>query len=231
MPVRAVLFDFGGTLVSSLRDPRPVFAAAAVRAGVELDLDRYLRANEELWQELWPQGPQWIGKVPSFADEVHERALRRVGAKGSLEAMVRCIREEAISPRWHVPFPESEPVLRQLRLDGRSVHLLSNNVDYLPMLLENLGWSGLFDSVTYSQEIGCVKPDRQLFQLALARAGVGPDQALHVGDSWEADVLGASAAGIPSLWLNREHRAAPGPCKEIQTLRELVPWIANGSRR
>lgn len=217
MRARAVLFDFGGTLVEPYTDLLAAFRAAGRRAGVELPWAEYLRANETLWEELWPQSADWIGRRPSFADEIHARALRAVGFDGPVEPMVECIREEATSPRFHAPFPESDGVLRELGDRGIAAHLVSNNVDYLPFLLERLGWADRFASVTYSQEIAVAKPDPRLFQLALRRAACAAEDAVFVGDSWEADVVGAQRAGIRPIWLNR----AGTP------LRQGVPMIEN----
>jgi len=228
MPVRSLFFDFGGTLVHSRMDLLPPFREAARRADVRLAFEEFRRANEAVWEELWPNAPAMLGKQPSFADVVHERALRRVGAEGSIERMVDCLREELLSPRWHEPFPETEPALRAARSRGLRLHLVSNNIDYLPSILRNLGWSGLFDSVTFSQEIGVSKPDPRIFRLALGRAGCAPEDAVHVGDSWEADYLGATGVGMRAVWLNRTRVAPPGPCESITDLRGLGPLLSAG---
>lgn len=150
MDVRKIILDFGGTVVRSRADLLPFFQAAAKRAGTTLLWEAFLAANEESWEELWPTATALLGKIPSFADLVREKALRKVGAVESVEQLVQYIREEALSPRWSQPFPETESTLRQLRERGYRFHLLSNNVDYLPILLRNLGWGGMFESVTYS---------------------------------------------------------------------------------
>ncbi len=221
MVPRALLLDFGGTLVGSRAAFLPLFQEAGRRTGVRVDWSRFLRANEEVWEDLWPEAPRLLGRTPSFADIVHARALERADATGPIEKMVQCIREEALSPRWSPPFTESEEVLRHLRTAGHRVHLLSNNVDYLPILLRNLGWSELFETVTYSQEIGISKPDVRLFREALRRAGCEPRDAIHVGDSWEADYLGAKRAGLRAVWLNRGGVVPPEPCEMIRDLREI----------
>jgi HAD superfamily hydrolase (TIGR01509 family) len=218
---RAVFFDFGGTLVRSVPDMLPIFQAAAQRAKVRVAWDAFLRANEEIWQQLWPEAPRLLGQTPSFADRVHRRALERVVAEGSIERMVRCIREEAISPRWHPPFPETELALRKLRARGLSLHVVSNNVDYLPLLLRNLGWSDASESVTFSQELGVSKPDPRIFRHALDRAGCPSDEALYVGDSWESDYVGARGAGIAAVWLNRSGNPPPTACRQVRDLLEF----------
>lgn len=217
----AVFFDFGGTLCRSRADILPVFQEAARRAGIKVRWEEYLRVNEEVWNELWPDAPQLVGVVPSFAERVHEGALRRIGFEGATEPFVRYISEEATSPRWHEPFPETEATLTHLRARGTPVHIVSGNVDYLPVLLANLGWSGFFDSVTYTQEVGFQKPDPRVFRFALRRAHQDPHGALFVGDSWDADYLGARRVGMPAIWLNRTRQPAPEPCQQIATLSEI----------
>lgn len=218
---RSVFLDFGGTLCQSRADLLPVFREAAERAGTRIPEETYLRANEECWEELWPSAPRMVGQIPSFADRVHEMALRRIGFDGPIDAVVRNIREAAISPRWHEPFPEAEESLRRLRTLGIPMHLLSGNVDYLPTLLANLGWTEFFRTVTFTQEVGVQKPDVRVFRFALQRANLAPADAVYIGDSWEADILGAEGAGMSAVWLNRTGRPAPGPCREIRSLDEL----------
>lgn len=224
--IAAVFLDFGGTVVRPRRALLPFFRVAARRAGVRVPWTEFLRANETVWAELWPRGPSLVGHRPSFADLVHEHALRRAGARGPLMRMVRTIRAEATSPRWHRPYAETPRVLARMRALGLSLHLISNNVDYLPVLLGRLGWAHTFDTVTYSQELGHSKPDLRIFRTALRRAACPPDRALYVGDSWEADYLGARGAGMEAVWLNRRAKRPPGPCRQIRRLDELPALLS-----
>ncbi len=224
---RAVFFDFGGTLCRSRADILPVFQEAARRAGVAVPWEPFLRANDDCWVELWPEAPALVGKLPSFADRVHEEALRRIGFAGPIDLLVRRIREEAVSARWHEPFPETEATVRRLRSLGASVHVVSGHVDYLPIILDNLGWSELFDTVTFTQEVGVQKPDPRVFRFALDRARREAAGSLFVGDSWEADYLGASRAGMTAVWLNRTGEPAPEPCLQITTLGEVPALLAD----
>ncbi|MGI0071730.1 MAG: HAD family hydrolase [Thermoplasmata archaeon] len=231
MTRRSVFFDFGGTLCHSRADILPVFREAARRAKVQVRWPEYLRANEECWDELWPEAPQMVGKSPSFADRVHEMALRRIGFDGPIELLVQYIREEATSPRWQVPFPETAATLVRLREHGTSIHVVSGHVDYLPIIIANLGWSNLFDTVTFTQEVGFQKPDPRVFRFALERANQEPEGGTFVGDSWEADYLGAKSVGMTAIWLNRTGRPAPGPCRQIGTLGEVPSLLAEPEGR
>jgi putative hydrolase of the HAD superfamily len=227
MTVPSVFFDFGGTLCESRADILPIFQEAARRAGIQVPWNEFLRANEECWNELWPEAPQMVGQTPAFADRVHEMALRRVGFTGSPELFVRCCREEATSARWHAPFEDTEATLTSLRAARIPLHVISGHVDYLPVIIANLGWSAYFETVTFTQEVGVQKPDPRVFRYALERAGKQPAESLYVGDSWEADYLGAKSAGMMAVWLNRTGRPARGPCHEITSLRHLHPLLSN----
>ncbi len=221
-PPRVILLDFGGTLAEPLSDMLPLFRAAARDTGLRVRWEVFLRETDLAWEELWPRAPTYVGRLPSFADLVHERALRRARAEGPVDATVQRIRDLVLSPESHPPFPETEEVLRTLHRRGYALHVLSNHTDYLPVILRNLGWSRFLEGVTYSQELGAQKPDPRLFGLALARARCAPAEALHVGDLWEADYRGAQRAGIPALWLNRTGAAAPDACDQIRDLRGLL---------
>lgn len=201
-----------------------MFREAAERARVQVPWNEYLRANEECWTQLWPEAPRLVGAMPAFADRVHEMALRRIGFNGPIDVLVRYIREEATSGRWHAPFPETESTLTRLRDAGVPLHVISGHVDYLPVIIENLGWSDLFDTVTFTQEAGVQKPDPRVFRFALKRAGRNPADSIYVGDSWEADYVGATEVGMSAIWLNRGGQPAPGPCREIRAPGDLLHY-------
>jgi putative hydrolase of the HAD superfamily len=65
------------------------------------------------------------------------------------------------------------------------------------------------------------KPDPRIFEIALARAGVGPAEAVMVGDSWENDIQGARAAGVRAVWFNRNDAAVADPA--VPAITSLEP--------
>ena len=83
----------------------------------------------------------------------------------------------------------------------------------------------LVDFVLVSEEFGVAKPDPAIFHEALRLAGVKPEEAIFVGDSAEFDMAGARAAGIPTVWVNRDGRPwtepGPPPTRQIHSLDDL----------
>lgn len=92
--------------------------------------------------------------------------------------------------------------------------------------ISHFGLEQFMDVVVVSEEVGMAKPDPAIFWLALRQLGVGPEEAVYVGDSLEHDLRGAAAAGLAFVWMNPRQRAlpvgAPQPVATITRLGELL---------
>ncbi|HEX6289927.1 MAG TPA: HAD-IA family hydrolase [Herpetosiphonaceae bacterium] len=124
------------------------------------------------------------------------------------------------------PFPESRAVLEWLHTRGFCVGAVSDWAPTLPRILHAHGFTRFLDFVLCSGNIGFAKPSLQFYRLALQRAGVQPHEALHIGDSYYADVRGARAAGIEPVLLDRAGKAPAVDCAVIRDLRELETMLA-----
>ncbi|MFS0780137.1 HAD family hydrolase [Bacillus sp. 1P06AnD] len=80
-----------------------------------------------------------------------------------------------------------------------------------------------FDEIIISGSFGKGKPDASIFEFALDQIGVGPDEALMIGDNLMTDILGSNRAGIKNVWINRhgKERNEVEPTYEIKHLEEL----------
>jgi putative hydrolase of the HAD superfamily len=99
---------------------------------------------------------------------------------------------------WRI-FPDTLPTLDALRTHGLHVGIISNWDQRLRPLLDRLGLEARVDSLTISCEVGVEKPARKIYQAALAAANVPPQDSIHVGDSVQEDLEGATAAGMRAL--------------------------------
>ncbi len=111
--------------------------------------------------------------------------------------------------RWQVvpgtsPFPEVRTVLNQLRTDGMMLGLITNS--YLPMRMRDAELLGhdlleFFGECRYSAaDAGYLKPHANVFMTALNSINVLPSEAIFVGDSLTADVMGAKGVGMRAVW-------------------------------
>lgn len=76
-----------------------------------------------------------------------------------------------------------------------------------------------------SEEARYSKPRKEIFLYALKKAGVSPDEVLHVGDSLDGDVKCPSSVGIRSIWLNREEKPVPEGVESIKSLLDLPQYF------
>ena len=94
---------------------------------------------------------------------------------------------------WRKPIAPMVALARELRDRGVVVAVLSNSEGGLADLFEEIGLASLFLSIVDSGRVGFEKPDPRIFAYALAQVGGEAAHAVHIGDSWPADVQGALA--------------------------------------
>ncbi|MGQ7246432.1 HAD family hydrolase [Halomonas sp. V046] len=94
------------------------------------------------------------------------------------------------------PFPSTDAMLERLRPQYRLGTITNGNVAFHRLPLRRY-----FDACIAAGEMFAPKPDPRPFLAMLARLGVSPGQALHVGDSWEEDVLPALRLGMRAVWI------------------------------
>ena len=220
--MRAVLLDVLGTLLR-MDPPGPRLRAeladrigrdvgeAAAEAAFRAEIDHYVEHHLE-------------GGDPDALERLRERCAEVIreslglgpGDRAAVrDAMVAAIRFES----W----PDTRSALEELDLAGLRLVAASNWDCSLPDVLDRTGLAPLLDGVVASAVVGVAKPDPALFEAALEVAGCGPEDAVHVGDSFEKDVLGARAAGIESVLVARD-----GVPPSIQTLAELPALVLGG---
>lgn len=95
-------------------------------------------------------------------------------------------------------FADVEPALSRLAAAYPLLALTNGNA-----CLDRCGVAGYFVGCVYARDVGAAKPGGEIFAAAARQLGVSPAVILHVGDDPVADVRGASAAGMQTVWLNR----------------------------
>jgi putative hydrolase of the HAD superfamily len=120
------------------------------------------------------------------------------------------------------PVSGARELLAAVRAHAR-VAIVSNNLHAEQWdKLRHLGCADLIDALVTSEETGYVKPDPRIFAAALAAGDATPAQAVMLGDAWEIDIVGAQAAGIRPVWLNRAGQPCPAP-GAVAEIRALEP--------
>ena len=128
---------------------------------------------------------------------------------------------------WRL-YPETRATLDALRARGYRLGVISNFDARLFGLLDGLGIADRFDPIIASSRAGAAKPDPAIFRHALTKCGASAEQAVHVGDTYELDVLGARAAGVAAILIDRVGRATPPDCPTVRRLDEVPTALNHG---
>jgi HAD superfamily hydrolase (TIGR01509 family) len=216
--VKAVLFDFGGTLDSDGVPWKERFFPLYRAAGLDWDFSTFERYFHAADDSLTEEKLDEVGYQAMLSEQV-SRVLRNGGQENAVLA-------RGISERF---YSDSLRCLKRnrallLRLSGRyRLGIVSNFYGNLNFLCGEIGYDDLCAVVVDSARIGFSKPHASIFRAALAALGCLPEQAAFVGDNPIRDMGGARALAMPHVWLN----AFPGrqPCCEgdpvIRSLLEL----------
>jgi HAD superfamily hydrolase (TIGR01509 family) len=124
----------------------------------------------------------------------------------------------------HVP-PDVFPVLEQLRAAGVTLAIASNANGVLERMFDRVGLTPYFHAICDSCVEGVEKPDPRFFQIVLERAGGRAETAMHVGDLFHVDVLGARNAGIRAVLLDPHGLYRDFDVTRIESLREVLPLV------
>jgi putative hydrolase of the HAD superfamily len=205
---RAVLFDFYGTLARA-ESWGPTHEEVFARHGYEIDAE----ARDAWRAEIW-DGQEHLEHSVDRATYIRweRNRLRRMAAACGVgpDDLDRLVDDlyDAAKAFSIVAYPEVAEVLTALRDAGVVVAVCSNWDWDLDRALTTADVDRLLDFVVTSARAGARKPHPRIYDETLRAAGVDKRDAVFVGDSWECDVTGPLAAGLPAalhVWRDVDH--------------------------
>lgn len=238
---KVVLFDLGSTLIYS-KDPWPPIYERADRelvevlqqSGIPLEIKPFSSKLETFLDSYYAARTSPIEKTTfSVLKEILEqKGYRDTPAsvlRSALDAMYAITQQN-----WYIE-PDAIPALQTLREQGYRLGIVSNTSDdqNVQKLVDRWELRPFFETIITSAGFGIRKPDRRIFQLALNHFGVAPGQIVMVGDTLEADILGANQMGFYSIWITclaqsrGEGELAIQPQAVISTLKEIPDLLAD----
>jgi putative hydrolase of the HAD superfamily len=218
----AVLFDVDDTLCRYRRSGSELLAAAFERTG----LDPFITV-----EEYHARYPAFVDESDSMTD-LRERCFAAIAADEGRDPSegVR-VAEAYAAERDHgnvEPTPGLEAAISSLsERPGVSLGVVTNGAPEMQSRkLEALGLDGAFGTVVYAGYDAAAKPAPEPFEMALSALDARPERTFHVGNSLDADVAGAHAAGVRSVWIPDDGESSiehpdPVPDHTVPTLGEV----------
>ena len=229
---KVVFFDLGGTLLVMRRDR--IFRRVLDEEGYETGLGAvhasYLKA-ETRWLSVYGTREMTPAETNEAYRDLDEKAFSTLFPGVSHSEAVRVSNQ--VRKRWpelegEIPlelYPDVEPTLSCLKADRFTMGLVSNAPADTGRVVEALGLMNYLDSVTISGVVGFSKPNPESFRIALKDVGAKPAEAIHVGDLYEADILGARNAGITGLLIDRDATSRGLDCPCLRSLQEVCSFL------
>lgn len=236
MTVQVVFFDLFNTLVHFQPEREEAQRQVCHEFGIDLPLETLRRVyatveNQRPARRRYASGP--LAELAALDPwvEFQYRLLHTAGiaVSAGLAAQIS-ERYQAVKKRL-VLFGDVAPALATLRERRLILGLISNAQRPVATILPDPEVLKSFDFMITSAEVDAEKPDPRIFAAALRRGGVQASEAVHVGDQYTNDVLGARNAGLQPLLLDRHGLWTDLDCPRVASLLEIAAYLDELSRQ
>lgn len=214
--VKAFFLDFYGTIVHEDGEVIKKITQIIMETGKAENTSEIAAFWWKAFQDLFTNSH---GKTFETQRALEERSLEitieKFHASVNAREMSRLMFEHWMQPPI---FEDAKPFFEKSPIPAYIV----SNIDTADVMkaieYHNIAPVGVFTS----EDAKAYKPRKELFELALNRAGLRADEVIHIGDSVSSDVRGANAVAIRALWLNRFGKEVPDGVESIVSLTDAL---------
>ncbi|WP_321334727.1 YjjG family noncanonical pyrimidine nucleotidase [uncultured Bacteroides sp.] len=205
MGYKNLFFDLDDTLWAFSLNARNTFEEMYIKYQFHRYFDSfhhfytlYEKRNIELWAEYG------VGHITK-QELNHQRFLYPLQAVGVFdENLAKAYSDDffTVIPTKSALMPYAKELLEYLA-PTYNLYILSNGFRELQYhKMRSSGIDGYFKKIILSDDIGVLKPGPQIFNFALSSTQSKPENSLMIGDSWDADIVGAHGVGMHQLYYN-----------------------------
>jgi putative hydrolase of the HAD superfamily len=227
---KVVFFDVGGTLVYSDLKHLDLLHQALVIIGYKVAREEVLAANDLARRAVARRRRRHAARM----DTGHASRMWLEHLTGALnldlqgknleQELAVAIRQIETTGPEKVD-PDAPALLAGLLDRGFRLGVISNWPADLPQYLENRGLAMYFEAIIASEAVGTAKPHREIFLKGLSAMGCSPRDAVHVGDDYWADIVGARDIGMRAILIDRDGEDPHADCPTIARLREVESLV------
>lgn len=211
--VKAILFDFWGTLVENGVFPSPVRQVKYMLNLNSLPFPLYIIQFERAFMTK-----DYDDLYKAF--DIVCKEFKIDAGQGLLDKLVGMWNKNKLLAK---PFPDTIPALKKLKKDYKIILISNTDCFSVEAVMEKYDMKKLFDAMIFSYKVGMLKSNPKMFETALKKVKVKKEDAIMVGDSIESDVAGAENAGIKPILIDRNERREYKD--KIKSLKELDKFL------
>jgi putative hydrolase of the HAD superfamily len=209
-PIKAVIFDFIGTLTNvknySLESSRMKLYKAIVEAGFNVEAKDFLEAYSQAHEKYRVIRYQKLTEVTNavwIAEALNSLGFKTNPEDTCIKMAVNAFFEDYLNSL------ETRPCVKRLLNMVSTEYKLGmvSNFTYAPVIYagaRKLGINRFFNVILVSEAVGWRKPHIKIFEEALKRLRVAAEETVYVGDSPLEDIKGAKAAGMKTVFVQSQ---------------------------
>lgn len=236
--IKAVFFDFYYTLGVWRCPLDESLQQIAERYQFNIDWKRYEDAIKNLFAEASDSDPKTHSLFENMQKilESYTEFIRELGVQDHVEQITWELLQAGHSlfaANVATLYEDTIPTLQKLYDKGYKLAIVSNWDTPLDPLAERLGIAHYFEVITASHDtrVRSSKPDPYIFEYTLRAVNVSPEETVHVGDTFEADIVGAQGVGIRPILIDREGTQTGRWDETIRSLTELPELLYNTGKQ
>ena len=218
--IKAIFMDFYGTVVFEDGEVIEVITKEILDTG---KADNTSEIGGYWWREFQSDFMNSYGEnfqtQRALEYQSLEKTIRHFNSKKKKKRM-----SDMMFEYWMKPpiFEEAKEFFEQCPVP---IYIVSN-IDRRD-ILKAINYHGLKpEGVFTSEDARSYKPRKELFEMALEKTGLNPDEVIHIGDSLSSDVAGANAVGSDAIWVNRSGKEIPKGVKAVSNLLEVLDAVS-----
>jgi len=220
--LKHIFFDLDHTLWDFDRNSALAFERVFQSRNISIELPRFLEVYEPINFEYWKKYRE---------EQVSKKELRRgrlIDTFKQFDTSYPLETIDKLAEAYIHELPGNNHLLDGAReiLEYLSVnytlHIITNGFTEVQNIkLNNSNIAHFFKTVTTSEEIGVKKPNPKVFYSALNKAQATVKESIMIGDTFEADVLGAEGVGMQSLFYNYRDEIIPDSYRKVDALIDI----------
>ena len=227
MKIQHVFFDLDHTLWDFEKNSDLTFQKIFLKQNININLKEFLAIYKPLNLKYWKLYRE---------EKISKKELRYSRLKKTFDEMYYAISDDLINilaveyinclPHFNNLFEHTFEVLEYLK-DKYELHIITNGFEEIQT--KKMASSKIlpyFKEVITSDSVGVKKPNAKVFQFALKKANAKAEHSIMIGDSIEADILGAINVGMKALHCNFENKkVAKNNFNSITSLKEIKQYL------
>lgn len=224
MEIKHLFFDLDHTLWDFDKNSKLTFQQIFEKRNITLPIDDFLNAYVPINLKYWKLYRE---------DKIEKSNLRYARLKETFDTLnfkvsddlIHTLSEDYINhlTNFNYLFSDAIEVLDYLK-DKYELHIITNGFEEVQTLkLQKSGIDKYFTHIVTSECVGVKKPNPKVFEFALGKANAKAHESLMIGDSYEADIMGALNSGMMAIHFSEESKSSG--VHRVRSLSELKKYL------